>query len=135
MGKDVIKSFMKVKMEKFGSFGAIVAAAACPICFPKLALIGAVFGFGFLAKYEVVFLYLAQIMVIVALIGHIISYQKLKHQYLLILASISTTLFFVSLYILVSEILSYVALAGLVAATIWMTFENRKCVSGVPSND
>lgn len=120
---------MPIKMEKFGSFGAIVAAAACPICFPKLALVGAIFGFGFLIEYEVVFVYLAQILVIVALVGHIMSYKKLNHQPLLALAFISTILFFVSLYVFVSEILSYVALAGMVAAAIWTTIEARKCVA------
>ena len=126
---------MPIKMEKFGSFGAIVAAAACPICFPKLALVGAIFGFGFLIEYEVVFVYLAQILVIVALVGHIMSYKRLQQKYLLTLASISTILFFVSLYVLVSEILAYVALAGLVIATIWVTIESRKCaVCASPEN-
>jgi len=46
---------MQFKLENFGSFGAIVAAAACPICFPKLALLGAFFGLGALSKYEAFF--------------------------------------------------------------------------------
>ena len=74
---------MQSKLEKLGSFGGIVAAAACPICFPKLALIGALFGFGALAKYEVVFLYLAQILVMIALIGHVISYKRVQTRILL----------------------------------------------------
>ena len=118
---------MQSKLEKLGSFGGIVAAAACPICFPKLALIGALFGFGALAKYEVVFLYLAQILVMIALIGHVISYKRVQNGILLILAIISAILFFGSLYVFASETLSYFALTGLVAAMIWMTIENRRC--------
>lgn len=37
---------MKAWLEKASSIGAVVAAAACPVCFPKLALLGAVFGLG-----------------------------------------------------------------------------------------
>lgn len=118
---------MKIKLEKFGSFGAIASAAVCPICFPKLALLGALLGFGALAKYEVVFFYGAQILILIALVGHVISYKKVQNRILLGLALISAVLFFASLYVFVSEILSYVALAGLVIATIWMTVENRRC--------
>ena len=122
---------MHSKLEKFGSFGAIAAAAACPICFPKLALIGALFGFGVLAKYEVVFLYMAQILIVLALIGHIISYKRLQNLTLLILAFTSVILFFMSLYVFTSEILSYFALAGMIAAMAWMMFEDRRCASNI----
>ena len=126
---------MRSKMEKFGSFGAIVAAAACPICFPKLALIGALFGFGVLIKYEVVFFYMAQLMIIFALVGHIISYKRLRNLTLLILAFISAMLFFGSLYVFTSEILSYLALTGMIAAMAWMMIEDRRCTNSVASVD
>jgi hypothetical protein len=32
---------VKAHLEKLGGVGADIAAAACPVCFPKLALIGA----------------------------------------------------------------------------------------------
>lgn len=125
---------MRLKLENYGSFGAIAAAAACPICFPKLALIGAFLGLGALAKYETFFFYGAHMLIVMALVGHVISYKKLRNRSLLALAIISAALFFVSLYIIVSEILSYLALAGLVAATIWMIVESRRfdsCVNSV----
>jgi len=28
---------MKTYLERIGSFGGVIAAAACPVCFPKLA--------------------------------------------------------------------------------------------------
>jgi mercuric ion transport protein len=118
---------MRSKLEKIGSSGAIVAAAACPICFPKLALIGALFGFGFLVNYEVVFFYMAQLMIIFALVGHIISYKRLRNLALLTLAFISAILFFGSLYVFTSEILSYLALTGMIAAMVWMMIEDRRC--------
>jgi len=38
--------------EKFGTVGAVLAALACPICFPKVALVGAAVGLGVFAPYE-----------------------------------------------------------------------------------
>ena len=118
---------MQNKLEKFGSFGAIFAAAACPICFPKLALLGALFGLGALAPYETAFFFGSQILVVLAVVGHVISYKKHQNRKLLSLAVISAILLFVSLYAYVSEILSYLAFGGLIIATIWLILENRRC--------
>lgn len=125
---------MRFKLENYGSFGAIVAAAACPICFPKLALIGAFLGLGALAKYETFFFYGAHVLILIALVGHVISYKKVQNRTLLALAIISASLFFVSLYLIVSEMLAYTALTGLVAATIWMIVESRRCDGCVASS-
>ena len=83
-------------------------------------------GLGALAKYEVFFFYGAQILVVIALIGHMISYLKVKNRALLALAVISATLFFVSFYVIASELLAYLALSGLVIAMIWMAVESRQ---------
>ena len=120
---------IKEKLEKFGSFGAIIAAAACPVCFPKLALLGALFGFGALAKYEVIFYYGAQFLVLLAVAGHVMSYKTSGNKIILSLAVGSTVLLFVSLYVAGSELLSYIAFAGLVVATLWQVYENRKCAN------
>lgn len=120
---------MKNILEKMGSFGAVFAAAACPICFPKLALLGALFGLGALKQYETAFFYGAHVLIALAVIGHLVSYKRIKNKKLLGLAVVSATLFFVSLYLIGSEVISYLALLGLVAATIWMIFETRRCAS------
>jgi len=124
---------MKNKLEKFGSFGAIIAAAACPICFPKLALLGALLGFGALAQYEAVFFYGAQILVLLAVSGHVVSYKKSRNWKILSLSIVSAVLFFVSLYVVASEILSYIALGGIIVATLWHVYKNRFCASCVTS--
>jgi mercuric ion transport protein len=123
---------MKDSAGKFGSLGAIVTAALCPICFPKLALLGAFFGLGALAKYETIFFYASQVFVLVMLVAGIISFKRYKNKALLILVVLSVVLFFTSLYIFASEILSYVALAGLVAASIWSVLESRRCSACEP---
>ena len=130
---------MKDSAGRFGSLGAVVTAIFCPICFPKLALVGTFLGLGALAQYEIVFFYAAQLFVLLMLAANIISYKRFKNKMLLMLVVLSVLLFFISLYIFVSEILSYVALAGLVVASIWSVFESRRCsaceVSSVTNTD
>lgn len=118
---------MKNKLEKFGSFGAVAAAAACPICFPKLAILGALFGMGALAQYETPFFFGAQILVLLAVTGHALSYKKHRNGKLLSLAAISASLLFVSLYGVPNEVLSYLAFAGLIGATVWLVVIERRC--------
>ena len=120
---------MKDSAGKFGSLGAVLAAIFCPICFPKLALLGVFFGLGALAKYEIVFFYAAQAFVLLMLVANIISYKRYKNKTLLLLVLVSVLMFFISLYVFVSEILSYVALTGLVVASVWSVFESRRCSS------
>jgi len=120
---------MKDGVGKFGSLGAILTAALCPVCFPKLALLGTFLGLGVLSKYETVFFFAAQFFVLAMLVAGIINYRRYKNRMLLILVVISVLLFMGSLYIYVNEIISYVALTGLVIASIWTVFESRRCAS------
>ena len=118
---------MNFKLGKFGAFGTIVAAAACPICFPKLALIGALVGFGALAEYEYYFFIAFQVFALLTFAAILLTYRIQRNLKILILAFASVTLFFVSLYLIVNEYLSYLALAGLVASVIWQLVEAKKC--------
>jgi len=117
---------MQNKLEKFGSIGTIIAAAACPICFPKLALIGAMFGMGALAQFETLFFFTAQILFLLAFAGHIVSYKTHQNKLIIAMTSISTLLLFTSLYVYVSETLSYIAFLGLAIASIHLIIINRR---------
>lgn len=118
---------MNLKLDKFGSLGAIAAAAACPICFPKLALIGAIFGLGALIQYEFYFLVAAQLLVLVSLVGVILAFRNHRNLKILIFGIACVALFFISLYVIVNEYLSYLALSGLVASFIWQIVEAKRC--------
>jgi len=120
---------MKNSLEKFGSFGAIFAAMVCPVCFPKLALLGALIGMGTLTAYETAFFIGVQVFVVLALAGHVVSYRKHQNWKLLSLVSSSVILLFISLYVYVSELLSYLSFGGLIAATLWLMVENRRCIN------
>jgi hypothetical protein len=108
---------MKTHLEKIGSFGGIIAAAACPVCFPKLALIGALFGLGALGAYESAFFAAAQILIVLAVLGHAFAYLQHRKRWLLALGTASGAAVFGGLYLLRSEALAYAGLAGLVVAS------------------
>jgi mercuric ion transport protein len=108
---------MKAHLEKVGTIGAVAAAAACPICFPKLALIGAFFGLGALSAFEYQFLIAAQALVALAVAGHALAYLRHRNRWLLGSALLSGSAVFAGLYVAGSELLVYAGLAGLVAAS------------------
>jgi mercuric ion transport protein len=118
---------MKLDLHKLGSPGAIVAAAACPVCFPKLALIGAVLGLGALAQYEVYFFIATGVLVLAALGGVLWTHRAVPDRRISVVAIGSAVLFFASLYVVVTEYLSYLAFGGLLAAIIWQSIESSRC--------
>jgi len=114
-------------LEKLGSAGAIIAAAACPVCFPKLALVGALFGLGALSAYEFQLFIAAQALVVLAVIGLSLAYLRHHNRWLLGAALVSGAAFFGGLYLVASEWLAYLGLAGLVAASLpefWIRTRN-----------
>jgi mercuric ion transport protein len=115
-------------LDKLGSIGAVAAAAACPICFPKLALIGAFFGLGAFSAYEYQLLIAAQVLVVVALLGHAIAYRRHRRRWLLGTALASGAAVFSGFYVIGSEMLIYAGFAGLVgasAADLWKPFRPK----------
>lgn len=124
---------MKAYLDKLASFGAVAAAAACPICFPKLALLGAFFGLGGLAAYEAQLFIVAQALVVLAAAGHVIARRS---RTLAGLALAGSGLFFGGLYVAGSELLAYGGLALLVAASaidLWRRLPRRSSVLTCPA--
>jgi hypothetical protein len=120
---------VKAHLDKLGSFGAVVAAAACPICFPKLALIGAAFGLGAFSAYEYQFLIAAQVLVALAAAGHALAYRRHRDRRVLAAGLVGAALVFAGLYAIGSELLVYAGLAGLVAAStldLWRRLRRRR---------
>lgn len=124
---------MKTYLEKIGSFGGIIAAAACPVCFPKLALLGALFGLGALGAYESEFFFAAQVLIAVAVLGHVLAYWQHRKPWLLGLGILSGAAVFGGLYLLRSEALIYAGFAGLVATSAtdyWARFRGTRDFRG-----
>ncbi len=116
-------------MMKFGTSGALLAAILCPICFPKLALVGALLGLGVLAPYEGWFAAAAQVFLVVALLGHVVAYRRHRNRWIAALAGVGVALVLGSLWLFYVETLVYLGLAVVSAATIWSVFAMRRCGS------
>ncbi len=121
---------MKAWLEKSSSVGAVLAAAACPVCFPKLALLGAIFGLGALGAYEYQLFIAAQTLVGVAVVGQAFAYRRHRNGLLLGVAIVSGTAVFAGLYLFPWEPLVYIGFTGLVAAsaTEFWTRLRRKAI-------
>ena len=120
---------MKARLDRLGSVAAVVAAAACPVCFPKLALIGAVFGLGAFSAYEYQLLVAAQALVALAVVGHLLSYRRHRNRWLLASALLGASGVFVGLYVAGSELVVYAGLAVLLAAStadLWKRLRPRR---------
>jgi hypothetical protein len=108
---------MSKHLDKLGSLGSAVAAAACPVCFPKLALLGSLIGLGAFSAHEAQFFIAAQLLVIVAVAGQAVAYRQHRNAWLLGAAFVSGAAVFAGLYLFGSEWLTYAGFAGLVAAS------------------
>lgn len=116
---------MRTHLEKIGGYGGVIAAAACPVCFPKLALLGAAFGLGALGAYESQLVIAAQGLVAVAVLGHVFAYRRHGRRWLLGVGVLSGAAVFAGLYLFGSEPVVYVGFAGLVvtsATDYWARF-------------
>jgi mercuric ion transport protein len=114
-------------LEKLGTSGAVLAALACPICFPKLALVGAALGLGVLAPYEGYVALAVQALFVVAFAGQWLAFRRHGNRWLLLLSAAATLLLFVGFYVFPSAVLLQIALAGLAAASVWLVVELRRC--------
>jgi mercuric ion transport protein len=119
----------RTSLERFGSVGAIIAAAACPICFPKLALVGAALGLGIFAPYEGYVAKGVQALFLLALAGQLLAFRQHRNQWLFALSGVTTALLFVGYYVVPSSVLLQGALLGLVISSIWLIVEQRRYAS------
>jgi mercuric ion transport protein len=101
----------------------------CPVCFPKLAIVGAALGLGVLAPYEGWFAAAAQVFLVVALVGHVLAFRRHRDRRVLALVAIGVALVLGALWLYYVEALVYVGLAAVVAATLWGPFAMRACAS------
>jgi mercuric ion transport protein len=117
----------RAMLEKTSTGGAILAALACPICFPKLALIGAAVGLGAFSPFERYTAYAVQVLFLLAFIGQVVSYRQHRNKWLPGFAGVTTAVLFIGYYVVRSSTLLEIALGGLVAGSVWQFIEARRC--------
>ena len=108
---------MKAYLDKVGSFGSLVTAAACPGCFPHLAALGALFGLGALGSYESQIFLATKVLVALAIAGHVLAYKVHRRVLLLILGAGGGALFFLGMYVFQSEPITYAGLIAMLLAS------------------
>jgi mercuric ion transport protein len=116
-------------VEKLGTFGAVLTAAACPICFPKLALVGAALGLGALAPFEGYVVLGVQFLFVLAFVGQWVAFRRHHNRWLFALSGVVTLLVFVGYYIFPSAVLLQIALLGLAGASAWLVVALRRCAN------
>ena len=109
---------MKSWLDKAGSFGSVMAAAACPVCFPKLAALGVLLGLGALGSYEGALFAATKVLVVLSLAGHLLAYRQHRSPWILSVALAGGAAFFVGLYAAASEGLVYAGFAALAGASV-----------------
>ncbi len=125
---------MRSRLDSLGTLGALLAALACPVCFPKIALIGAALGLGALAPFEGWFAAAAQVFLVIAGLGLLVTYRQHRRPVIPVLGWIGVLLVLGALWVRYVEGIVYAGLAVLVVATVWgMVAVRAVKVSGVSS--
>ncbi len=114
-------------LEKLGTTGAVLAATLCPVCFPKVALVGAALGLGWLAPFEQYVALGVQALFVLAWLGQLAAYRRHRNRWLLGFATATTALLFLGYYVVPSTLLLQLSLAALIAGSIWLIVETRRC--------
>jgi hypothetical protein len=114
-------------IEKIGTIGAVLAAAACPACFPMLAVAGTALGLGIFRPFEGWIFIVFQVLVIIAMLGNLLSFVRHRRPFPLIIGLVGPLLVFFVLYVRYDQLLLYLGLFGLVAASVLNYVANRQC--------
>ena len=112
--KDVIKL-----LDRIGSIGALLAAAAAPCCFPLFAAVAAASGLTVFGRFETTVLYIFQGFALVAILGLALNYPKHRRFGPLALGILSGLALAYVFYCSWNVELLYAGLFGIVIASVW----------------
>src|SRR5712692_420819 len=115
---DKANSEMKI-LDKIGSVGALLSAAACPACFPLFAIVGSALGLGALRPFEGYAMYALQAFALLALGGNVLAYRGHGSIGPLIIGLLSPALILFGYWVRFSPGLIYAGLFGLLSAAVW----------------
>jgi prepilin signal peptidase PulO-like enzyme (type II secretory pathway) len=118
--KDVIKL-----LDRIGSVGALLAAAAAPCCFPLFAAVAAASGLTVLSRFETTVLYIFQGFALLAILGLALNYRKHRRFGPLALGMLSGLALAYAFHYSWNVELLYAGLFGIVIASVWNWFCSR----------
>jgi hypothetical protein len=105
-------------LDKIGSVGAVLAAAAAPCCFPLLAALGGALGLSVLHPFVSYMAYVMQALVLLSLAGNYFAWRRHKKWMPLAISGVGVALVFLGYYSNLSTGLVYVGLGMLVMAAM-----------------
>ena len=113
-------------LDKFGTLGAFLAAAAAPCCFPLLATVGTMLGLGALQPLRGHIDYAIQAFVLLSTVGGVFAFRQHRQIWPLGIGLSGAAAVFYAFYISYHVALIYAGLAGLAAAAIWNIVVKRR---------
>jgi hypothetical protein len=113
-------------LDKFGTVGAFLAAAAAPCCFPLLAAAGAALGLGALQSWRGYMDYAIQGFVALSAFGGVFAYRQHRQAWPLGIGLASAALVFFAYYGSYHVALIYSGLVGLAVAAVWNVIAKRR---------
>ena len=120
--------------EKAGSFGALISAMGCAMCFPAIASLGAAIGLGFLSQWEGLFVNtLLPLFAWLALLIHALGWLSHREWHRSLLGMLGPTLLLLSLYQWFqygwSSYATYAGIGLMLAVSIWdlLSPASRRC--------
>lgn len=122
-------------LDRIGSFGSLLAALACPACFPIFATAGAALGLGVLQPFEGGVFVAFQFLVVLSLAGNVLAYRRCRALLPLLIGVAAPLAILFAVHVEWSQELLYTGLAGLVAAPILNAVATRPCMTGGTGED
>jgi hypothetical protein len=116
-------------LDKVGTVGAFLAAAAAPCCFPLLAAVGAALGLGALQAWRGYMDYAIQGFALISGVGGVLAFRRHRNAWPLAAGWASVGSIFFAFYIRYHVALIYAALAGLGVSAIWNIVIERRAGS------
>ena len=114
-------------VEEIATVGALLAAAACPACFPMLAVVGTALGLGIFRPFEGWVFIVFQTLVVLASVRTVLSFLRHRRLIPLIVGLSGPLLVFFAIYFWFNQFLLYLGLFGLIVASVLNFLGNRQC--------
>lgn len=116
----------KKHLDKFGVVGSFVVAACC-LGLPAVLSIVAAVGLGFIIN-DAILLPLLIVFLAATLLGLWLGYRAHGNPWALVVGGLSAAVLFVFIFVHTVQAIAYVAVGGLVGASILNAASRRKCI-------
>ncbi len=124
------KSKIALSFDKLGTAGLFLTALLSPCCFPLFAFVASALGLGSFELFGGWTMWIFQAMVVLSLWGLFLSYRKHKRLPPLMIGICGALCIWYGYHFSQSDYwmyFLYAGMGGLLAATMWNYYANRKC--------